>query len=182
MKSRKAPTPIHILVEGENERTYLNCKFRAIQVRMINLWEQNPAKLQDKLANVPAHAQIIVIADTDVLDNANRFIQNIARLKKIFTKAPLVILQIHNFEEELCYSCRCNMGQLFAHFHVKGLNDFKNQFNSECQLDNKLKNIGHDQLLMWTRAEDIAKHNTVFNDIYGYLCTDGEIFKLLINK
>lgn len=85
MKSRKAPTPIHILVEGENKRTYLNCKFRAIQVRMINLWEQNPAKLQDKLANVPVHAQIVVIA-------------------------------------------------------------------------------------------------TVFNDIYGYLCTDGEIFKLLINK
>ncbi len=52
---------------------------------MINLWEQNPAKLQDKLANVPIHAQIVVIA-------------------------------------------------------------------------------------------------TVFNDIYGYLCTDGEIFKLLINK
>lgn len=182
MRQPKPPKKICILVEGENERKYLSTLYRSILVRKLNLWEQNPDKLNGKLGNIHVSAQIVVIADTDVLDNANRFIENINQINKIFDKKPIVLLQNKNFEDELIFSCKCSPRKLFNHFQASSVSEFKAKFNCDSRPCIKLSQLNHRLDQMWMQSVHCASNLSEISAISDFVTNSSELDSIFTRK
>lgn len=166
MIKRKKLPKILVLVEGENEKSYWSAMRYLGKARKLNLWQATDANLDSLLLTVKGDEQIIVIADTDQLKEINTFVHNITRIKNHCTLVPLIILQHKNFEDELCYSCTCNINDLYKHFDATGLKNFKANINEKGkrkQLAKKLDDINHQKSLMWFRS--IQNMPPVFSNI-----------------
>lgn len=159
MIKRQIVPKITVLVEGENEITYWR-KMEFIGVpKKFNLWQAKDKAMQGLLRQIPCDEQIIIIADTDVLEEHVRFINNVLQIKKHCKRKPLVVFQIRNFEDELCFSCNCKLSELFNHFSVADIDEFKNRFNKENQLNNKLNRLNHYVEKMWSRSDRTMMNN-----------------------
>lgn len=141
-----------ILVEGQTEIHYLRKMGFLGTPKIFNLWQAKDKKLNGLLRQTPSDEQIIIIADTDILTEENRFISNVLEINSHCSRKPHIILQQSNFEDELCFSCGCSLTQLFQHFNAAGANEFKNKFNKTNQLPNKLATCNHDIGRMWSRS------------------------------
>lgn len=145
-------TKITALVEGENELTYWRKMGFLGTAKVFNLWQSKDKAMSGLLRVIQPDEQIIIIADTDVLSEQNRFIANVLQIKKHCKLKPHIIWQIRNFEDELCFSCGCRPAQLFQHFDAVNADEFKNKFNKVNQLENKLTACNHDRDKMWMRS------------------------------
>lgn len=150
----KNPPKILFLVEGENEDNYLRY-MNFLGTRMIfNLWQATPQKMNGLLRKLLHDEQVIVIADTDVLSESQRFIGNIREIANHCRLKPIICLQIKNFEDELCFSSGCSQKDLFNHFNAQGINEFKGNFNNEkIRLPTKLNGISHDIDKIWVCSQ-----------------------------
>lgn len=147
---------VYFLVEGETEERYINMQFVG-KVKKVNLWNQKD--VAPLLRQIKKDDEVIIIADTDVTSNQERFVQNIAIIKKhCKNKAILLILQNKNFEDELRFSCGCTEQVLLTAFNVSGIDKFKNQFIKERMLSEKLTSLNDDIKKMWTQGEDVCPH------------------------
>lgn len=152
-KTKKLPH-IKVLVEGETELNYWRSMDFLGTIKLINLWDTKPEKFKKFLIGVRHDEQIIVIADTDVLSQSNNFIQNVCIIKEHCKLTPIILLQIYNFEDELCYASTCKIKDLLSLFDVIGVDKLKNGLANEKQLARKLDKIGHNRDLMWQRSNN----------------------------
>lgn len=164
--SKRASTPkITVLVEGENELTYWRKMGFLGTAKIFNLWQSKDKAMNGLLRMISQDEQIIIIADTDVLSEQNRFIANVLQIKQHCKLKPHIIWQIQNFEDELCFSCGCRPAQLFQHFDAVNADEFKNKFNKVNQLENKLAACNHDRDKMWARSgSQFSLHSPDLND------------------
>ncbi|QMT31570.1 hypothetical protein [Alysiella filiformis] len=152
MNKVKNPPKITVLVEGENELNFWRKMGFLGRAKIFNLWQAKANTMSGLLRGIQQDEQIIIIADTDVLNEQNRFIANVLQIKKHCKLKPHIIWQIQNFEDELCFSCGCRPAQLFQHFDAVNADEFKNKFNKVNQLENKLTACNHDRDKMWMRS------------------------------
>lgn len=162
LKPKKIPE-IVVLIEGENEQKYWDAIRFLGKTKKFNLWQATEAKIKSLLRTIKVSSQIVVIADTDQLQEINNFIHNISSLKKHCKLAPIVILQCENFEDELCYSCNCKISHLYSHFGATGIDNLKSNINKEKHLIKKLEKIKHNSSLMWSRSGKNSQKS--FDDI-----------------
>lgn len=144
-----------IFVEGDTEVSLFNNlkKGGAIQAKKIakkNLWDECIKKYS---VNIPKNCDIIVVFDTDVTVQSNRFIQNIQYL--ISRKHKIILMQqTDNFEEEIAHCCNLTTKRLFNIFcktKSPGAGDFKRDFIACTNQIEKLTSIGWDKRKWFVR-------------------------------
>lgn len=166
-------TKITALVEGENELTYWRKMGFLGTAKIFNLWQSKDKAMSGLLRVIQPDEQIIIIADTDVLSEQNRFIANVLQIKKHCKLKPHIIWQIRNFEDELCFSCGCTQQELFRHFDAQNIDEFKTKFNKYGKqppekLRAKLAALNHSIEKIWMQSDrplpdlnDFIQNNSV---------------------
>lgn len=153
MRTLKKLPNIRVLVEGETEEHYWRSMSFLGKLKKVNLWHAKDGVIKGLLREIGRDEQVIIIADTDVLSEYQNFIKNIKILKEHCRLPLIILLQHQNFEDELCYSCNCNINALFKHFNATGIDNFKSYFIREKRLAAKLNKINHKNDNMWARSD-----------------------------
>jgi len=143
-----------VLVEGETEKFLFNdlkaiLKYPIKRVIKVNLWNDDIKKI---VPSFTEPSDILIVFDTDRIENIQRFKDNLNLLK---AKKHTIHLfqQISNFEEELSYASSITIRRLLNHFCTKivSLDNFKGEFNAQSNRLNKLEDIGLDKNKLWER-------------------------------
>lgn len=143
-----------VLVEGETEQVLLldfksTLNYPIKRVVKVNLWNNKVKKLMPYLTEP---SDIIVIFDTDIKDNIDRFIENIEILK---SKKHNVLLFQQNldFECELSHASSITKKRLFQEFCPKILSsaNFKNEFIKTVNRLKRLDDLGLDKNKLWDK-------------------------------
>lgn len=178
--NKQAISQTIVFVEGENEMTYWNKMGFIGKVKKFNFWDAQENTMQGLLRQLSKEAQVIIIADTDVLRAQERFISNVSKIKRHCIKPPALIFQNRNFEDELCFSCGCTQQELFRHFGAQNIDEFKTKFNQYGKqppekLQAKLAGLNHSVEKMWARSshelailnshelDDLIQNNSVLS-------------------
>lgn len=145
----KMPNTRIILVEGDTEISIFNNLKRLgeIQAKKVvkkNLWCEC---IKSYSINIPKSCDVIIVFDTDVINQADRFIKNINYL--LSRKHNVILMQqTSNFEDEIAYCCSLSIRNLFSKFcktKTPSPDDFKRDFIACTNQIEKLKNIGWDK-------------------------------------
>ncbi|WP_449553451.1 hypothetical protein [Lelliottia amnigena] len=154
-----------VLVEGETEKAMFNdfktiLKYPIRRVIKANLWNNEIKKL---IPLFTEQSDILVVFDTDRIENIQRFIENIRKLK---AKKHSIYLfqQVSNFETEICYASTLSAQRLFSHFCTKivSADNFKNEFNAQANRLRKLDELGLNKNKLWER--DLIDELRTYND------------------
>lgn len=147
-----------IFVEGETEMSLFNYlkKNSTIQAKKIvkkNLWSECIKKYS---INIPKNSDIIVVFDSDITNQAERFIQNI---KYLMSRKHNIFLfqQTQNFEEEIAHCCSLTTKKLFSSFcknKTAGANDFKRDFIACNNQVEKITSLGWNKQKWFVRDLD----------------------------
>lgn len=147
-----------VFVEGETEQSLIK-ELKEIDsliikdIKKFNFWDKDAKSL---LPLLKSNCSVVIICDTDNLTNIDRFTRNIRQLAKQ-TKGLYIILQHHNFEDELCYACGCQGSRLFKHFQKKAntslsATEFKVNFLSCSNKLQRLQVINFDKNRIWSQV------------------------------
>lgn len=154
-----------ILVEGETEKALLNdfktiLKYPIKRIVKVNVWNSDLKKITPSFTEP---SDILVVFDTDRIENIKRFTENIKLLQSKKHKVFL-LQQIDNFEAEICHASSIKKQKLLKTFCPKivSLENFKNEFNAQQNRLKKLDEIGLNKNKLWER-ELIAQLN-IFNE------------------
>lgn len=130
-----------VLVEGETEKSLIQdfksiLKYPIKKVVKVNLWNN---KIKSLLPSITEPSEIVVVFDTDLLVNINRFKENI-ELLKAKKHAVLLFQQNNDFECELSSACAITKNKLFEEFcpKIPSSDNFKNEF---IKTTNRLKRL-----------------------------------------
>ena len=155
----------HYFVEGECEKKLIdeyktgnNAIFYPGKVDVYNFI--NKKITLARLGSISKNTQIILVYDTDVLDET-MLLENLNFLKsKGFTNI-LHIQSIKNFEDELVYSTSIkNINEIF---NTDSRNEFKNKFLKANNIKGKLTKISFDGSKMWSRKNNIEPFSKYYS-------------------
>lgn len=167
-----------VFVEGETEQSLIN-EFKDSEslfikdVKKFNFWNNDAKSISPLLRS---SYSIIIVCDTDDLNNVERFVKNIKHLSKQ-TKGLYIILQHNNFEDELCYACNCQKNKLFRHFHKRSgtslsAKEFKANFLSCPNKLQKLLAINFNKSKIWSQ---VTLSKTVLSRIENFVLDFDEL-------
>lgn len=144
-----------ILVEGETEKALFN-DFKTLlgypikKIVIANLWNVSIKKLMPSLTE---KSDILVVYDTDRIQNIDRFKENINLLK---SKKHVIHLfqQTDNFEGELAFACGISNHRLYSCFCPKiiSADNFKSEFIALRNRLTKLDSLNMNKTLLWNRG------------------------------
>ena len=144
-----------ILVEGDTEKALFQ-DFKTLlgypikKIVIANLWNVNINKYMPALTE---NSEIIVVFDTDRIENLDRFKNNLNLLK---AKKHTIHLfqQTSNFEDELANACGVSNRKLYSCFCPKiiSADNFKNEFIALRNRMMKLDGLGLNKTLLWSRG------------------------------
>jgi len=142
------------LVEGETEKYLLNdfktqLKYPIKRIIKVNLWNNDIKKI---VPSFTEKSDILIIFDTDRIENIQHFKDNLNLLKA--KKHTIFLLQQKdNFEEEEAYASSVSIRKLLTHFCSKivSLDNFKNEFNAQLNRLQKLEGLGLNKRKLWER-------------------------------
>ena len=149
-------------VEGECEKNFLNSFMHAKNSEYIihpgRIEKLNPitSRISDtKARTIKRDTTIVFVFDTDV-ESTTILEENIKTLKRIAyidVKDIVFLMSIKRFEEEIVYSCKkiSDIKGLIKLFNSQGLTALKTDFLNCKNLEDKLKQVGFDISVMWTR-------------------------------
>jgi hypothetical protein len=143
-----------VLVEGETEKALFNdlksiLKYPIKRIIKANLWNNEIKKVTPLLTEA---SDILVVFDTDKIENIERFQENL-KILKAKKHTVYLLQQLENFEEEICYASRLSPRKLYGHFCTKIISsdNFKNEFNAQDNRLKKLDDIGLNKGKLWER-------------------------------
>ena len=146
----------HYFVEGECEKKFIdeykagnNAAFYPGKVEVFNFI--NKRITLARLGSISKNTQIILVYDTDVLDDA-MMLENIGFLKSKGFKNILHIQSIKKFEDELVYST--SLKNINEMFNTDSTNEFKNKFIKANNLKGKLLKLNFNAAKIWSRKND----------------------------
>ncbi|MEH4236411.1 hypothetical protein POX60_24535 [Escherichia coli] len=161
-----------IFVEGETENSLFQ---KMIQQRVIdaksivkrNFWQES---IRNYAITIPKGSDILIVFDSDEVEQSARFIENVKFLKNRGHKVYL-LQQKRNFEEELAWCCGIPVKKLIAGFCAKktsGINDFKRDFIACNNQLSKLLKMGMQETKWFTRdlhavLEPVASFKSSFS-------------------
>lgn len=141
--------------EGECEKKlldYLKAERQIKPGRLMkhNFWDED---ISSKRRMITGNQLALVVFDTDVTQNHQRFIKNISVLSKDCRRVVL-LAQHNNLEGELCFSCNIqNVRTLYSSFYsCRSGREFKGRFIREKNLGQKLHNCEFDHDKIWSRG------------------------------
>lgn len=152
-------------VEGECEISFLysfmhakneECIIRPGKIEKLNPVSERISAV--KAMNVKKGTKVVFVFDTDI-GNTSILEENVRMLKKVAgltNKDILFVMSVKRFEDELVFSSKSISGVkgLIRLFGSEGVNAYKSDFSKCKNLVDKLKRIGFDIKLMWTRTPD----------------------------
>ena len=149
-------------VEGECEKnfvmTFTHAKNSEYILRPGKVERLNPitSKISEtKARTIKRDTKIVFVFDTDV-ENTSILEENIRTLNRIAHVNDddiIFLMSIKKFEEEIAFSCNDIQGVkgLIKLFNSQGTSAFKTDFSNCKNLEDKLRQVGFDIKLMWTR-------------------------------
>lgn len=146
----KCDMQILYLVEGQTEKELLSLLNVYGKIEIFNLWETDVSKIFRKFKS---DTIIYIVYDTDKCPSIIRFENNLNLLIQQ-KRLKGILQQTLNLEDEIAYACGLSKQQLFKAFGVSGNRNFKTsllEINNPLQ---KLKSMGFDEHLLWTKALD----------------------------
>lgn len=157
------------LVEGDMEKALLkelkeHHNLIIKDIKIFNLWNSN---LNSLLPLIKSNMGVVVIFDSDTLERIEFFKKNLSLLSRK-VKRLCVIQQNKNFEDELCFCCRCSQITLFKSFAKKGSNsisvsEFKRNFLICKQRIKKLEEINFSHAKLWSKQHDLISSLAQYN-------------------
>ncbi|HFF8551740.1 TPA: hypothetical protein ACGEYE_000461 [Klebsiella variicola] len=162
-----------VLVEGETEKALFrdfktSLGYPIKKIVIANLWNVSIKKIMPALTEI---SEIVVVFDTDRIENIERFKTNISLLK---AKKHTIYLfqQTRNFEDEIAKACNINNRDLYSSFCSKivSSDNFKNEFIALHNRMPKLDGLNINKSLLWSRGlipqlNDYSSH-TSSHDAY----------------
>lgn len=134
-------------VEGETEEKLVQGLHLKGRIKIANLW-QNP--VEKIVRTLGSQHKVIIIYDTDRIENIKRFIRNLEILNE--SKCLYAIVQqTNNLEDELAYACGKNKPMLFRLFDVSTAKEFKGSFMKYNNAVQKLLDNGFDPDKLWVK-------------------------------
>ena len=155
-------TVFQYYAEGECEINFLNsfmhAKNKANQIHPGRIEKLNPVSeriSEVKAMTIKKGTKVVFVFDTDI-ENASILEENVKTLKrvsKLTNKDILFVMSVKCFEDEFVFSCQNinNIKSLIRHFGSQGLSAYKTDFAKCKNLEDKLKQVGFNMKLMWSR-------------------------------
>ncbi|MBJ9836135.1 hypothetical protein [Citrobacter portucalensis] len=143
-----------VFVEGETEKAMFN-DFKTLhgypikKIVIANLWHVSINRLLPALTE---KSEILIVFDTDRLENIDRFKANLKLLKS--KKHSIHLFQQNdNFEKELAHACSITPRRLYSAFCPKivSSDNFKNEFIALRNRMARLENLNINKDLLWER-------------------------------
>lgn len=111
---------------------------------------------ETKARTIKRDTKIVFVFDTDV-ESTSILEDNIKTLNKfahVDNEDIVFLMSVKTFEEEIAFSCKDirDIKGLIKLFNSQGTSAFKTDFSNCKNLEDKLKQVGFDIKLMWTRA------------------------------
>ncbi len=143
------------LVEGENEKTFINAikndYIVSGKVSVFNVLTKTITTA--RLRKITPMTNVVLVFDTDVNDKSCiQFLQkNIDELKKSKNvKSIILVIQVNNFEDELLRAT--SISKLIDFTNSKSVKDFKGDFNKlDKSLIKKLQQFHFDIDKLWIK-------------------------------
>ena len=143
-------------VEGECEEKLIKaCQheengFVIEKVDVFNPAEKIISKL--RISQLKKDTTVILVYDTDVA-NEKILEDNVNYLKQSKNINAIYHVQsINNFEDEIVYSC--DIASINDVFKTRSTNEFKTKFLTHKDIVKKLKSVGFDIKLIWSRTSN----------------------------
>lgn len=149
---------VYYFVEGQCEKTLIDLiksnEFNLIVPGVCKVLNVLTHKISTfDLQNLKAPNKIILIYDTDEIDNLDILQFNLSRLKK--TKAKIINLHsVLSFEDEIVRST--NVDSLNKIFKTSSVSDFKIKFITCKNLKYKLESLDFDINKMWITKSKLS--------------------------
>lgn len=158
------------LVEGDTEKALLkelreHHNLIIKEIRKFNLWNAN---LMSLLPMIKPNMGVVVIFDTDTLNNINDFIRNLSLLSRR-VKRLFLIQQNKNFEDELCFACNnCTQTNLFKLFaqkntNIRSVSEFKRNFLQCTKRIKRLEEINFSHARIWSKHHELISQLLQYN-------------------
>ncbi|WP_431022580.1 DUF4276 domain-containing protein [Erwinia rhapontici] len=152
------------LVEGETEKAIFSdfkimLKYPVKKIIKANLWNNEIKKI---IPLFTEQSNILVIFDTDRIENLQRFKENI-KLLRAKKHSVYLLQQKSNFEEEICHASTLSHRKLLEHFCPKivSVDNFKNEFIARKNRLKQLDELGLNKSKLWEREliEELQDHS-----------------------
>ncbi|MBK0098471.1 hypothetical protein IBT49_20995 [Erwinia sp. S63] len=159
------PKVIIVLVEGDTE-LHLFQKMKLsnlISVKTIikrNLWQES---IKSYAITIPNKSEVLIVFDSDEINQSVRFIENVKYLKSRGHKVHL-LQQTKNFEEEIAWCCGKKVPKLISEFCPKktsGVKDFKRDFIACSNPITKILGLGMQEAKWFSRDLHAALESVV---------------------
>lgn len=137
----------------------MHAKNEEILIRPGKIEILNPVteKISDvKALTIKKGTKVVLVFDTDI-DNTLILEENIRTLRRVSgltNKDIIFVMSLKCFEDELIFASSkiSNIKGLIKLFNSEGLKAFKSDFSNCKNLIDKLKQVGFDIKLIWTRT------------------------------
>ncbi len=159
------------LVEGENEKTMIDCiKNTYVVSGRVSVFNVTSKKLtKSKIRTYAPNTTVVLVFDTDVCEsiNVSMLIENIRILQSANNVEEVILIpQVKNFEDELMRST--NISKITDFTNSKSKSDFKRDFNKlEKDLLRKLQSFDFNIDLLWSESPPgaFSRFSNSFNRI-----------------